>query len=153
MHMDLFICSKCGANLIDAGIEEVTVGGVSETDIRYKNKEAIIGSTMTHDFDEQWVLCGSCGAEMHDRTAADINQAYENDLSHVRDEEDEAEPIEIKIRFSGEFSIAQSGLTKEQAIKDTKAEWLKAKGQIEDMDYITDITEISEPEPEPEVQP
>ncbi len=94
--MDLFICSKCGANLIECGITEVTVGGVGETDISFKKnalypindsgKEVEYGSVDVHDFDEQWVVCLSCGAELHDRTAIEIIEAFENDLPHVRDE-------------------------------------------------------------------
>lgn len=59
--MDLFICSKCGANLIEFGITEVLVGAVVETDITFVGsgtsaKEAQRGNSDTHDFDDQWVL-------------------------------------------------------------------------------------------------
>ncbi len=83
---DVFTCSKCGADLVECGITEVTIGGISETDISFKTKaqhpindsgkEVEYGSVDVHDFDEQWVLCGSCGAELHDRTAIEVIEAF-----------------------------------------------------------------------------
>lgn len=94
--MDLFVCSKCGANLIECGITEVTIGGIGETDISFKknalypiNKsgnEVEYGIVDVHDFDDQWVVCRSCGAELHDRTAIEIIEAFENDLPHIMSE-------------------------------------------------------------------
>lgn len=89
--MDLFICSKCGANLIEVGLVEATIGGVSRTMFRFRNKKAEHDDTCLGDFDDQWVECGACGAELHDRTAIEIIEAYENDLPHTRDDEEEEE--------------------------------------------------------------
>ncbi len=57
----------------------------------------------------------------------------------------EDEIIEVSIKFTGEFKITQSGLTKEQAIKDTLVEWGIAADTFAAMDYV-EITEVSEPE-------
>jgi len=94
--MDLFVCGKCGANLIECGVTEVTIGGIGETDISFKkdalypiNKsgnEVEYGIVDVHDFDDQWVVCRSCGAELHDRTAIEIIEAFENDLPHILSE-------------------------------------------------------------------
>ncbi len=99
--MDLFVCSKCGVNLIEIGIREVIVGGTGETNISFKkntyirgnevehSREVEYGSVDVHDFDDQWVVCNSCGADLHDRTAIEIIEAYENELPHIRRECDE----------------------------------------------------------------
>ncbi|NJD75743.1 MAG: hypothetical protein FIB08_01420 [Candidatus Methanoperedens sp.] len=88
--MDLFICSHCGANLIECGITEVTVGGVGKMDISFaKNgseKEIKFGDIDVHDFDDQWVVCALCGAELHDRTAIEIIEAFRDGLPHIRNE-------------------------------------------------------------------
>ena len=86
--MDLSKCSKCGADLIENGIYEVTVGGVSETFVKFgineeQQKEAEFGSTDISNFDDTWVVCGACNAEMHDRKVAEIIDAYEQGLPHI----------------------------------------------------------------------
>ena len=88
--MDLFKCSHCGANLIEHGIREVTVGGRTETPISFEGKgsekEVVLGNVDTSDFDDQWVVCALCGKEMHDRTAIEIIEAFQNDFPHIRRE-------------------------------------------------------------------
>jgi hypothetical protein len=84
--MDLFICSKCGANLIEFGIVEVTSGGHGKTGFSFHDKKSTAGTTDITDFDDQWVECKFCGAELRDRTAIEIIEAYEGDLPHIRRE-------------------------------------------------------------------
>jgi hypothetical protein len=90
MTMDLYVCSKCGANLIDVGIREVLNGGISETPVIFdetsSGKEVVFKDTDTHHFTDQWVVCGNCGAELHDRTAIEIIEAYQGNLPHIRRE-------------------------------------------------------------------
>jgi len=92
--MDLFICSECGANLIEHGIKEVLSGGITETLINFSEietkegikKEAKIEHPETTDFDEQWIVCLSCEKELHDRTAVEIIEAFENNFPHEMEE-------------------------------------------------------------------
>ncbi len=59
--MNIFICPKCGANLIDVGITEITTGGTTETFITFEDKCAKYDTSKIRDIDEQWILCGKCG--------------------------------------------------------------------------------------------
>jgi transcription initiation factor IIE alpha subunit len=88
--MDLFVCSKCGANLIEYGIREVTEGGITETPISFNKaehgNEVEFGEVDNHKFTDQWVVCPNCGAELHDRNAIEIIEAFQQDLPHIRRE-------------------------------------------------------------------
>ncbi len=88
--MNLFICSHCGANLIEHGIREVLVGANAETPISFETtgdiRNEVFGSTDTSDFDDQWVVCPVCDKEMHDRTAIEIIEAFKDSLSPIRNE-------------------------------------------------------------------
>ncbi len=74
------ICPKCGADLFKVGVTEATAGGYSETEIRFENGEALKGFTDVQNFDEQWTICGNCGARLSDRTASDVIRAYEKGI-------------------------------------------------------------------------
>lgn len=71
------ICPECSADLFKVGVTEATAGGYSETEIRFEHGEALKGFTDTQNFDEQWTICGNCGARLSDRTASDVIRAYE----------------------------------------------------------------------------
>lgn len=77
---ELFTCSKCGVNLLKFGVTEVLVQPIVQTFIEFtpdspegnvnKNCEPEI-----EDWDDEWVRCGACGEELHDRTASEMVDA------------------------------------------------------------------------------
>ncbi len=75
-QLQMNICPECGADLFKVGVTEATAGGYSETEIRFEHGEAIKGFTDTQNIDEQWAICGNCGARLSDRTAADVIDEY-----------------------------------------------------------------------------
>lgn len=89
--MDLFKCSKCGADLLIVGITEVTVGGITECAISFGKSEE--GEKMCEfdvpdirDFDDSWITCNNCNAELRDRSASDVIDAYELDNAAIMQE-------------------------------------------------------------------
>ncbi len=86
--MNLFLCPHCGANLIEQGIREVLVGAKAETPIKFEVsgsfKDVEFGKSDTSDFDDQWVVCPVCEHEMHDRTAIEIIEAFQDGSSPER---------------------------------------------------------------------
>ncbi len=97
---DLFTCSKCGASLLEVGIREVAVGGYSSVDYyftvdEYGDNKAKTKKDNVVEFQDQWIECKACGAEMYDRTASDIIKAYEGLMPHeMEDDEDDDEDDE-----------------------------------------------------------
>lgn len=78
---ELFTCSKCKADLLIFGITEVLVQPIVETYFGFNPSVAAEqaidkGEPEIRDFDDQWVRCGSCGEELHDRTAVEMIDAF-----------------------------------------------------------------------------
>ncbi len=77
----LFTCSKCKADLLIFGITEVLVQPIVQTYFGFNPsiaaEQAIDkGEPEIEDWDDQWVRCGSCGEELHDRTAIEMIDAF-----------------------------------------------------------------------------
>ncbi len=75
---DIFTCSECGANLIEAGITEVLFNCIAETKITFTKGDFKKSSADVYEPDNEWVLCGACGAELRGRTSEKIIDAFES---------------------------------------------------------------------------
>lgn len=76
----VFRCPQCRVDIFKAGINEVTTGGLSHTEITFDNTGETNGDTCIEDVRDQWSECNNCNARI-DINATDLINYYNGDCA------------------------------------------------------------------------